>query len=175
MNPPPWTVSHWINTQTPVTLESLRGRAVLAVAFQMLCPGCVSQGLPQAQRARATFREDDLAIVGLHTVFEHHEAQGSATALEAFLHEYRVKFPVGIDAQENGYPVTMRAYGMRGTPTTLLYDRTGQLRLHQFGHLEDMALGAAIVAAMASEAPLDATGQATAVACGPDGCERKSP
>jgi hypothetical protein len=172
MKPPPWAISHWFNTQAPVTLEGLRGRAVLAVAFQMLCPGCVSQGLPQAQRARATFREDDLAIVGLHTVFEHHEAQGSATALEAFLHEYRVKFPVGIDAQENGSPVTMRAYGMRGTPTTLLYDRTGQLRLHQFGHVEDMALGASIVAAMASEAPLSADSQATTDACGPDGCER---
>lgn len=172
MNPPPWTISHWFNTHAPVTLESLRGRAVLAVAFQMLCPGCVSQGLPQAQRARATFREEDLAVVGLHTVFEHHEAQGSATALEAFLHEYRVKFPVGIDAQENGSPVTMRAYSMRGTPTTLLYDRAGQLRLHQFGHVEDMALGASIVAAMASEAPLSAGSQPSAGACGPDECER---
>jgi hypothetical protein len=172
MNPPSWAISHWFNTQAPVTLEGLRGRAVLAVAFQMLCPGCVSQGLPQAQRARATFREDDLAIVGLHTVFEHHEAQGSATALEAFLHEYRIKFPVGIDAQENGSPVTMRAYGMRGTPTMLLFDRTGQLGLHQFGHVEDMALGASIVAAMASEAPLSADSQAIAGACGPDGCER---
>lgn len=171
MYPPPWTISHWFNTPAPLTLEGLRGRAVLAVAFQMLCPGCVSQGLPQAQRARATFREDDLAIVALHTVFEHHEAQGSAAALEAFLHEYRVKFPVGIDAQDNGYPVTMRAYGMRGTPTTLLYDRAGQLRLHQFGHIEDMALGASIVAAMASEAPLNAGGNATTGVCGPDGCE----
>ncbi len=174
MNPPPWTVSHWFNTKAPVTLEGLRGRAVLAVAFQMLCPGCVSQGLPQAQRARTTFREDDLAIVGLHTVFEHHEAQGSAIALEAFLHEYRIKFPVGIDAQENGSPVTMRTYGMRGTPTTLLYDRAGKLRLHQFGHLEDMALGAAIVAAMSSEVPLGVGEQASTGACGPDGCERKS-
>lgn len=173
MNPPPWTVSHWFNTKTPVTLEGLRGRAVLAVAFQMLCPGCVSHGLPQAQRARTTFREDDLAIVGLHTVFEHHEAQGSASALEAFLHEYRITFPVGIDAQENGSPVTMRAYGMRGTPTLLLYDRDGQLRLHQFGHIEDMALGASIVAAMASETPLNAHTPSTTGACGPDGCERK--
>jgi len=172
MSAPPWTISHWLNTQTPLTRESLRGRAVLAVAFQMLCPGCVSQGLPQAQRARATFREDDLAVVGLHTVFEHHEAQGSAVALKAFLHEYRIKFPVGIDAQENGFPVTMRAYGMRGTPTTLVYDRAGQLRLHQFGHVEDMALGASIVAAMASEAALNAQSQPTSGACGPEGCEQ---
>lgn len=105
-------------------------------------------------------------------MFEHHEAQGSVTALEAFLHEYRIEFPVGIDAQKNGSPVTMRTYGMRGTPTTL-YDRAGQLRLHQSGHLEDMALGASIVAAMASEAPLNAHTPSTTGACGPDRCERK--
>jgi thioredoxin-related protein len=42
----------------------------------------------------------------------------------------------------------MRAYGMRGTPTMLLYDRAGQLRLHQFGHVEDMALGASIMSVL---------------------------
>lgn len=107
-------------------------------------------------------------------MFEHHEAQGSVTALEAFLHEYRIEFPVGIDGQKNGSPVTMRTYGMRGTPTTL-YDRAGQLLLHQSGHLEDMALGASIVAAMASEAPLNAhTPQRPALA-DPTGASANNP
>lgn len=166
-----WTMAHWLNTPAAITLDSLRGRAVLAVAFQMLCPGCVSQGLPQAQRARATFRESDLAVIGLHTVFEHHEAQGSVAALQAFLHEYRVQFPVGIDAQDAGVPVTMRAYRMRGTPTTLLYDRTGTLRMHEFGHVDDMSLGAAIMTAIAAGgAPVHANTDQAGV-CKPDGCD----
>lgn len=171
MNTPEWTMAHWLNTPSAITLESLRGRAVLAVAFQMLCPGCVSQGLPQAQRARATFRESDLVVVGLHTVFEHHEAQGSVAALQAFLHEYRVHFPVGIDAQDRGGPVTMRAYGMRGTPTTLLYDRTGDLRLHEFGHVDAMRLGAAIMMAMAGASATAHANTARGGVCKPDGCE----
>ena len=170
MKAPDWKMAHWLNTPSPVTLESLRGRAVLAVAFQMLCPGCVSQGLPQAQRARATFRESDLAVIGLHTVFEHHEAQGSVAALQAFLHEYRIRFPVGIDAQENGVPVTMRAYDMRGTPTTLLYDRAGQLRMHEFGHVEDMRLGGAIVMAMAGGSVSAEANAASGGVCEPNGC-----
>lgn len=170
MNAPPWTIAHWLNTPAPISLESLRGRAVLAVAFQMLCPGCVSQGLPQAQKARALFREDDLAVIGLHTVFEHHEAQGSVAALSAFLQEYRIGFPVGIDAQENNVPVTMRAYGMRGTPTTLLYDRVGRLTLHQFGHVEDMALGASIMLALASTGGDVGASASTFGACGPEAC-----
>lgn len=167
-----WTIAHWLNTPTPLSLAALRGRAVLAVAFQMLCPGCVSQGLPQAQRARATFAESDLTVVGLHTVFEHHEAQGSVAALGAFLHEYRITFPVGIDAQDERGPVTMRAYGMRGTPTTLLWDRAGQLRMHQFGHVEDMRLGAAITSVLGDgSVGAGAASTGSAGVCGPEGCD----
>ncbi len=169
---PDWTIAHWLNAPAPLSLELLRGRAVLAVAFQMLCPGCVSVGLPQAQRARATFAGNDLAVIGLHTVFEHHEAQGSVAALSAFLHEYRISFPVGIDAQDGGGPVTMRAYGMRGTPTTLLWDRAGQLRMHQFGHVEDMRLGAAITSVLGdASVGVGAASTASAGVCGPEGCE----
>jgi len=38
----------------------------------------------------------------------------------------------------------MRRYGFRGTPTLVLIDKVGQLRLHHFGHLDDLKLGAAI-------------------------------
>ena len=144
---PGWATSHWLNTPAPITLDGLRGRVVLAVAFQMLCPGCVSHGLPQAMRARAAFAAEDLAVIGLHTVFEHHVAQGTRQALAAFLHEYRIDIPVGIDApSDEGIPQTMRAYQMQGTPTTILIDRARMLRLHKFGHLEDLRLGAAIQA-----------------------------
>ena len=150
-SPPQWRVREWLNTDAAPTLASLRGKVVLLEAFQMLCPGCVSHGIPQALRARQAFPEDALAVIGLHTVFEHHEAQGSAAALKAFLHENRVRFPVGIDAHAEGdpLPLTMRAYAMQGTPTLLLYDRGGRLRMQRFGSTEDMALGAAIATLLA--------------------------
>lgn len=154
---PEWRIEHWFNTPGPIGLADLRGRVILAVAFQMLCPGCVSHGLPQAKRARAAFSERDLAVVGLHTVFEHHEAQGFPAALAAFLHEYKIGFPVGVDAPDpaGGIPQTMRTYGMRGTPTILLIDRRGILRLHRFGHVDDMRLGS-FVSSLICEAPVAA-------------------
>src|SRR3546814_4264852 len=84
----------------------------------MLCPGSVSHGLPQASRIHETFSRDDVVVLGLHSVFEHHEAQ-SPTSLEAFLHEYRIAFPVGVDppGEPGGLPITMARYGMQGTPT----------------------------------------------------------
>ena len=142
---PEWRIVEWVNGEAP--LSALRGRVVVALAFQMLCPGCATQALPQMQRVRAAFGEDDVAVVGLHTVFEHHEAMTPAS-LRAFLHEYRYDFPTGVDepSPEGGIPATMAAYNMQGTPTLLLVDRRGVLRRQTFGHVPDLQLGAEIMA-----------------------------
>ncbi len=168
---PDWRTTHWFNTPSPLTLAHLRGKVVMVTAFQMLCPGCVSHGLPQAQRVTETFSADDVAVVGLHTVFEHHDAM-TPKSLAAFLHEYRIAFPVGVDeADGTGAPHTMRAYAMQGTPTTLLIDRHGRLRRHKFGHLPDLQLGAEIMTLL-GEAPLTATEDETpSGVCTPEGCD----
>lgn len=146
---PPWQVSRWFNAPGPIELESLRGRVVVLEAFQMLCPGCVSHGLPQVQRVRTTFPGDVVAVIGLHTVFEHHEAM-TPTALEAFLHEYRIDFPVGVDEPGDGpIPRTMQAYAMQGTPTLALIDANGMLRGQHFGQVSDIALGARVATLLA--------------------------
>jgi hypothetical protein len=168
---PEWRTTEWFNTPEPLGLASFQGRVVMVTAFQMLCPGCVSQGLPQAQRAADLFRPADVAVVGLHCVFEHHDAMGP-NALRAFLHEYRVRFPVGIDEPDGvSLPRTMRAYEMQGTPTTLLIDRQGRLRRHSFGHLSDLQLGDEIMA-LVGELPLRAgPGEdAASSVCTLDGC-----
>ena len=166
----------WLNVDEPVTLGALRGRVVLIEAFQMLCPGCVSHGLPQAMRVHRTFGREDVAVIGLHTVFEHHDAQGSRAALAAFVHEYRIDFPVGIDAPSGGggLPKTMARYGMKGTPTLILVDRQGRLRKQKFGFEEDLVLGAEIMSlirAGADGAPAreanDETGGCTDGGCRP--------
>lgn len=140
----------WLNADQAVSLKSLRGRVVVLEAFQMLCPGCVSHSLPQAKRVAEMFPSDQVAVIGLHTVFEHHEAQGSVAALKAFLHEYRIGFPVGIDApaEGGGPPKTMRAFNMQGTPTLILLDRQGRIRKQMFGREDDLRLGAEIMALM---------------------------
>ena len=154
MQAPELAVSRWFNTPTPITLAALRGRVVMLHAFQMLCPGCVAHGTPQAQRAHALFRESDLAVIGLHTVFEHHAAM-TPVSLEAFIHEYRLSFPIGVDqpAESGPIPVTMARYEMRGTPTAILIGRDGGIRHHGFGQEDDMALGAIIGTLLAEPAP----------------------
>lgn len=167
-----WRTTDWFNTPNKLALHDLSGKVVFVCAFQMLCPGCVSHGLPQARRVAETFHPHDVAVIGLHTVFEHHEAQGPA-ALAAFLHEYRITFPVGVDEPDGaGLPQTMRAYGMQGTPTTLLIDRAGRLRRQVTGHLPDLQLGAEIMALVGEGAALPDDGSpGSGPVCTPDGCD----
>lgn len=142
----------WLNSDRPLSLGDFRGKVLAVEVFQMLCPGCVSHGLPQAARIAATFDPARVAVIGLHSVFEHHAAM-TPVALRAFLHEYRIRFPVAVDAPGNGpLPQTMAAWQLEGTPTLVLFDRAGQLRVRHFGQIADLALGAEIMALMLEDA-----------------------
>ncbi|NGM46224.1 TlpA family protein disulfide reductase [Rhodobacter sp. SGA-6-6] len=148
MTDPAIQASDWLNTDDPPRLAGLKGRVVAVEAFQMLCPGCVSHGLPQAQRIRQTFRPEDVMVIGLHSVFEHHAAM-TPVALKAFLHEYRIRFPVAVDAAGQGpMPRTMAEWGLEGTPTLILFDRQGRMRARHLGQVPDMAVGAEIMQLM---------------------------
>lgn len=138
-----WDIAQWFNTDRPLRLADLRGQVVLVHAFQMLCPGCVIHAIPQARKAHELYGDQGVAVIGLHTVFEHHAAM-QPHALEAFIHEYGLRFPVGVDApSDDGQPIprTMARLGLQGTPTTLLIDRQGRLRVQHFGQVDDLALG----------------------------------
>ncbi len=144
MTMPELHVSQWFNTDRDITLASLQGKVIVVEAFQMLCPGCVMHGLPLVQKVQQVFAEQSVAVIGLHAVFEHHDAM-TPVSLAAFLHEFRITFPVGVDTPgEGSLPKTMEAFQMRGTPSMLIFDKTGALRAHHFGEVSELALGAEI-------------------------------
>ena len=170
---PALEVSGWLNTPRPIALSDFLGRVLVIDVFQMLCPGCVEHGLPQAKRIAATFSPEDVAVIGLHSVFEHHDVQGTEAALAAFVHEYRIDFPVAIDKPDpaSAIPRTMAAYAMQGTPTLILIDRQGRARARLFGRIPDLQLGAQIQSLLGEAVPAipEHTGEPTE-GCTPDGC-----
>lgn len=167
-------VSEWVNS-APISAESLRGRVVIVEAFQMLCPGCVSHGLPLAQRLHGMFDSSEVVVLGLHTVFEHHAVMGRE-ALEVFLSEYRIEFPVAIDrpVQGQAIPATMQRYGLRGTPSMMIVDREGRVRQIAFGAVDEVALGVYLGRLLAEPVEPSASSPGgmtakTGEACGIDG------
>jgi peroxiredoxin len=134
---PKLEVQKQLNTNEDLSLEKLRGRVVAIFAFQMLCPGCVENSIPQARNVHAMFSDVDIAVLGLNTVFEH---------------QYRIEFPVGIDMPSGNLkdplPKTMRTYQLGGTPSLILIDRQGRLRKNKMGHEHDLMLGVELMALM---------------------------
>ena len=142
---PDLKIQEWLNTTESISLKALREHVVVLHAFQMLCPGCVSHGIPQAIQIHNAFSRDDVVVLGLHTVFEHHAVM-NADALKVFMHEYKIPFPVGIDTAQIGHPIplTMQAYELRGTPSMVVIDRNGIIRLNHLGQIDDLRVGAVL-------------------------------
>ncbi len=136
---PEFAISEWINTDQPITVESLRGKVVLIHFFQLWCPGCNRFSIPLFQRWNEKYGgRDDVTVVSIHTVFEGHDAQNPAR-LRDFVRERGITHPVGVDAYDTpqrGTPVTMRRYRTGGTPHVAIVDKAGQLRFTHFGGFE---------------------------------------
>lgn len=138
---PEFSVSQWFNSDEDISLAKLKGKNVIIYAFQLLCPACVSHSIPQAKKLEQVLDEDTV-LLGLHTVFEHHDAMGPEV-LQSFLYENKVRFPVGVDAYEANSltPKTMTSYQMRGTPSMIIINKEGQVIRHFFGVVDDLELG----------------------------------
>ncbi len=142
---PELEVTDWLNTSEPLKLSNLQGNVIVLHAFQMLCPGCVLHGIPQTTSIYELYKNEPVKVIGLHSVFEHHEVMNK-DALSAFIHEYRIPFPIAIDkpSTDEAIPLTMKKYKLQGTPSLILIDHRGKIRLNHFGRLSDIQVGNAI-------------------------------
>lgn len=136
-------IEKWLNTTENFKLDLQDGSIKFIHFFQMLCPGCVYYGIPQTTEVFNKYQSEKFKVMAVHSVFENHEVMSEA-ALKVFIHEWRLPFPVGIDKRLDGewMPETMKTYQMQGTPTTVVIDGKGEVRLAHFGHFEQDQLEA---------------------------------
>ncbi len=136
---PSWTIGAWLNQ--PVEWASLQGSPALIVFFHLRCEGCVHLALPQAEQMYRDFSARGVCVVAIHSS----SADGHLPAVDAFLSAGGYTLPVGIDAAGEGWkPRTMEDWGVEGTPTLVLLDKRGQLRMKKLGHMDDQPLAAAL-------------------------------
>lgn len=144
--PPEIEAATWLNTDEPQSLAGHKGKVVVLAAFQLHCPGSLKHGLPQAERLAANFSDDEVAVIGLNTPFEQHTQQ-TPEALAAFVEAQELSIPVALDTPNgSSLPKTFEAYELQGTPAILVFDRQGRLRRHYLGQVDDVRLGAEIMA-----------------------------
>ena len=143
--PPEITALRWLNSDKKHALKDYKGKVIVVAAFQILCPGSVKFGLPQATRLRKAFTKDEVAILGLHMAFEKFGEQ-SVEEVEKFLTHTGIDIPVAYDKPiGEGMPQTMKDYELQGTPAMLIFDRQGRLRRHYLGAVDDLRIGAEVM------------------------------
>jgi thiol-disulfide isomerase/thioredoxin len=116
---------YWVNSE-PVSIESLRGNAVLIDFWDYTCVNCI-RTLPYVTEWHRRYHDKGLAVIGVHAPeFSFaKELDGVKRAIE----EFGIEYPVVMD---NGYSI-WQAYANRYWPAKYLVDRDGYIRAYHHG------------------------------------------
>jgi hypothetical protein len=115
----------WLNSE-PLTPVALRGGAVVVQFWTYTCINWL-RTLPYIRAWNATYRDQGLVVVGVHTPeFEvEHDLDNVRRAIGAL----GIDYPIAVD---NDYAI-WNAFANRYWPATYLVDGAGVIRGHQFG------------------------------------------
>ncbi len=119
-------INNWLNTESPLTMNDLKGKVVLVDFWTYTCINCI-RTLPYVTAWYEKYKDQGLVVVGVHTpefAFEK-ETSNVQNALEM----YKINYPV---AQDNDYK-TWQAYNNRYWPAHYLIDANGYIRKVHFG------------------------------------------
>src|SRR5579885_1578002 len=109
----------WVNTDTPPTLDALKGRVTLLHFWTFDCVNCINL-LPDLRYFENKYH-DGLSVIGVHS--PKYDYQRQADAVLKAVNRHHVRHPV---ASDPGYH-TWQAYGVQSWPTVALIDAQGQL------------------------------------------------
>ena len=104
-----------LNSEGPLRLSSLRGKAVVLNFWASWCVPC-KQEAPLLETAAKRFRSAGLVVVGV-------DAQDFRSDARRFLERYRLTYPV---VRDDGTSM-LTHYGVTGFPETWFIDRSGHL------------------------------------------------
>ncbi len=117
--------AEWLNSP-PLTLESLRGQAVLLDFWTFACWNCY-RSFPWLNGLEARLHGRGLFVIGVHTPeFDYERVRGN---IEDKIREYGLKHPVMMDNDFSYW----NALGNRYWPAFYLIDKQGRLRGRYFG------------------------------------------
>ncbi|MEX0611609.1 MAG: redoxin family protein [Pirellulales bacterium] len=130
---PPLDAGGWLNTDKPLTADDLRGKVVLVDFWTTTCGYCLRH-MPEIAEFHQRFGERGVLVVGLTP-----EPAQAVERVKQVVEVAGIDWPIGY-----GAGVAFNALGIFGTPTYVLYDRTGRSVWggHSLDGLEDAAVAA---------------------------------
>jgi thiol-disulfide isomerase/thioredoxin len=126
---PAWHNQSWLNTEKPLTLESLKGRVVLLNFWVFTCINCTNT-VPSLVDFDQKYRDRGLTIIGMHTPeFPPYAGEHDKANVQRALERYHIAYPV---AQDNDNR-TWDLYRIRFWPSFVLIDKKGRIRYEGAG------------------------------------------
>ena len=135
--PPPGALTPVSGSEFEGILAGLRGTPVVVNVWASWCGPCRVEA-PLLQKASERYGE--------RVVFLGVDARDSEDEARDFLRRYAITYPNVVDADEE---ITGRL-GLRGFPTTYIFDRAGKVRASVIGGISEQVLGARIDEALRS-------------------------
>lgn len=111
----------WLNTDQPLTQDTLRGRVALIDFWDYTCVNCI-RTLPYLTTWHERYAGKGLTVIGVHA--PEFSFARSRAEIEAAIHEFGIPYPVLLD---NEYQTWMR-FANRAWPTKYLIDGDGYIR-----------------------------------------------
>lgn len=131
----------WFNVARPLTLDDLKGRAVLLDFFTPGCINCIHM-LPVEEQLKQRFGTR-LAVIGIDS--PKFEASKTKQGLESFIQRYDLRHPIVLDPAMSLW----NAYGVQAWPTLVLLGPDGSLKQQFIGEQSFEQLAGPIHAALA--------------------------
>jgi DNA-binding beta-propeller fold protein YncE/peroxiredoxin len=111
----------WLNTDKPLSLNSLRGKIVLLDFWTYGCINCMHI-IPELKRLEAKY-PNELVVIGVHSA--KFENEGQTENIRKIILRYGIEHPVANDADFKIW----RSYGVQAWPTRILLDAKGEIKL----------------------------------------------
>jgi thiol-disulfide isomerase/thioredoxin len=138
-------IDQWLNSP-PLTLQDLRGKAVLVDFWSCTCINCLDH-LPHVKEWNSRYKKMGLAVVGVHTP-ELACGQAAKNVQEA-VDRLQIEHPVALDNR----CATWKAFDGRCRPSVHLIDPQGKIVYSHFGDGSYGAIEQKIRALLAGQAP----------------------
>lgn len=140
---PSLSVKEWVNLpagKNTLDIDDYKRKVVYLYCFQSWCPGCHKHGFPALKGVMKEFAGDDkVAFLTVQTTFEGFSTNTFDRAKEVGK-KYKLNIPIGQSGTVDVKSELMKDYRTRGTPWTIIIDKSGVVKYNDFHIQPDEAI-----------------------------------
>lgn len=132
----------WLNVDHALTIDELRGRAVVVDFWTSCCVNCLHT-IPTLQKLEARFRGQPLVVIGVHS--PKFEQEREADRLRDIVRDNHIEHPIALDGEMGIWNV----WGVEAWPTVAVLDVRGRVVWATSGEPDERDLTSVVASVIA--------------------------